>query len=313
MPLYGNNNGAQLNQANTFTQPQTAPAFIPGPSSAGGNGQVYKGAVTGLSIIGIAGTSYDLGVYSAAGTGLVENPTGTGNVVLARSGGSTTVSGALGVGGPLTFSSNAGFAAGQIYKSAAYGTTITAGSGTAYDFGLFNAPGVGLLDNPTGTANVVLARGGGVVTVSGTQASTVYNNGALVVAGGLGVGTLANFGAGIAVQNTPSLAPTIDNSGSALVGSAAALPSNFAVAPAAATYGLLLIADTQSTGQSAGYLCANGNAVLVFSTSSVWVASTSTPGTNTMSVNYDAGSTTIRVYNNYSTACRYKVTFIRLN
>jgi hypothetical protein len=57
-----------------------------------GDGSIYFGSASGIALIGKTGTTYDIGVYSAAGQNLLSNPTGTANVWLGNAGGGGTVS-----------------------------------------------------------------------------------------------------------------------------------------------------------------------------------------------------------------------------
>jgi len=64
-------------------------------------GRIYKGAGTGLTIVGVSGTTYDMGLYTPTGTPYFENPHGTTNVVFNRAGGYFGV-GTSTLAGPFT-------------------------------------------------------------------------------------------------------------------------------------------------------------------------------------------------------------------
>ncbi len=66
--------------------------FFPGSGTfASGAAQMYIDANNGLIITGQAGATNDIGLYSPAGAGIIENPTGTSNAVLCRGGGSVGI------------------------------------------------------------------------------------------------------------------------------------------------------------------------------------------------------------------------------
>jgi len=151
------------------------------------------------------------------------------------------------------------FAAGvaKIYTSATLGHVITAGTGSTYDLGFFNAGGTELLSNPTGTANMSLCSTGTgtvglgmapsasaqVAVVGGTtaRASVLYASGTLmttVAAGAWEYDGKAFYAASVAssrqVVTTKQIA-TVQGSPVALSNSISTAQSIFAAANDALT------------------------------------------------------------------------------
>ena len=70
-----------------------------------GDGSIYIGTASGLTLIGKAGSTYDVSIAAANGQNLLTNPTGTSNVVIGNGSGTISAANSLAVTGTLTTSS----------------------------------------------------------------------------------------------------------------------------------------------------------------------------------------------------------------
>jgi hypothetical protein len=103
-----------------------------------GNGRITKDAANGLDIRAVTGTNQDLTILAASGNGVFQIPTGTSDVLLSHSSGTTTVRGP--------------FAAASTIVATGTVTADSIISSKFYTEGTFTLTGTGFTTSPTGTA-----------------------------------------------------------------------------------------------------------------------------------------------------------------
>jgi len=136
------------------------------------NGQINCTALSGMTIVGKTGSTYDFAVYSnGPGSAILANPTGTNSIILPGNIASTTattgtlivtggagISGALNIGGPLGLAASQGIT----IPSGAPSTTTNSlynNGGSLY----FNGNAVGFTRIPVADANYVIATTASVI------------------------------------------------------------------------------------------------------------------------------------------------------
>jgi hypothetical protein len=98
---------------------------------------------------------------------------------------------------------------------------------------------------------------------------------------------------------------------SASAGYSVANGANAIVTPSANNY-LLCVAETQSFGGSAVYICSGtAQPTLAATSNAAYVAGTTTPAAGKVSIGYD-GASAFRVYNNLGASCTFKVLLLRM-
>ena len=180
--------------------------FGPVDAGWGGNGYFSAGSTIVLRTNGASGTFNEAvsistgGVVTIASTS-ASTTTSSGALVVGNG-----TSGGLGVGGAVNAGANirtagALVAAGNTNPTSGYGTEIMNNGTNGYVFAYNRDTSAAqpLYLNHAG-GNVIVASTAGVTTIAGTTASSAYNNGALVVSGGVGIA-----GALYSQQNTNAI------------------------------------------------------------------------------------------------------------
>ena len=149
----------------------------------------------------------------------------------------------------------------------------------------------------------------GVNTFSNTTASTTPTTGGALFGGGVGiVGQVSANNLSLS-GSANALAGLLDFSHTSAIGDASALTSSYAIT-ISGDYLLFVVSEYAVGGQSALYIGSNTVPFLVYSTGVAWVAPTATPASGCSSV-YRSGGV-FKIFNNQSTAARYKVASFRI-
>jgi len=129
--------GATTPSTGAFTTLSASGKFTVGSSTfVAGDGSIYSNAVSGLTVVGKAGSTNDVSIAAANGQNILTNPTGTSNVVIGNGSGTISAANSLAVTGTITTSST------TLHTSS---VSLTNGAGAGAGT-ITNAPAAG---NPT--------------------------------------------------------------------------------------------------------------------------------------------------------------------
>lgn len=141
-----------------------------------------------------------------------------------------------------------------------------------------------------------------VVSALNTTASASMVTGCATFGGGIGVSGAAHVNQ-LALHIAPTTGPAIDGTG--VPSTVCNTGANVAISPASVGAGnfWIMVVEYASIpgGPAAMYIAVNGTVKLVSLNASPFVASTTTPAAGEISVAYDGGTTTYRLYNNQGT------------
>ena len=297
--------GTNINGTLGATTPSTVAAttisatgkFTAGSGSySAGDGSIYVGASTGLTLVGKAGSTYDVFISTAGGQALLTNPTGTANVVIGNGIGTISAANSLAVTGALSSTTGANFATSS--GDVGIGTASPAGklqvTGSSASF-IFNTTGTEFYNTNAGTVKIYASNAAGALALSagGRDAGDLFINSS----GNVGIGTTSPTAVLHVVPSGTTnitgvlIAGAVDRTGSATAQAVSALklttaisPENNASAPGRSIYGLYANLGTM-TGVSGA---ANNTCADIVITP----ATVSTPGggnlTNRMGLYIDA-------------------------
>ena len=297
--------GTNINGTLGATTPSTVAAttisatgkFTAGSGSySAGDGSIYVGASTGLTLVGKAGSTYDVFISTAGGQALLTNPTGTANVVIGNGIGTISAANSLAVTGALSSTTGANFATSS--GDVGIGTASPAGklqvTGSSASF-ILNTAGTEFYNTNAGTVKIYASNAAGALALSagGRDAGDLFINSS----GNVGIGTTSPTAVLHVVPSGTTnitgvlIAGAVDRTGSATAQAVSALklttaisPENNASAPGRSIYGLYANLGTM-TGVS-------GAANNTFADIVITPATVSTPGggnlTNRMGLYIDA-------------------------
>ena len=178
---------------------------------------------------------------------------------------------------------------------------------------LASAGGTGVQNNKASTLTIS-GSFGTTFTITGTTNVTLPTSGTLVPSASPVLTGPVSMSGSIKSTQVPSTQAQLDMATAATIGDASALTSSFAISPTSSgNYYKFSIAEVDIVGAMAEYLCQNGVATLLSGADSSWEASTQTPASGKFSVAWDSGVGVYKIYNNNSTAARFKVWALRFH
>jgi hypothetical protein len=278
-----------------------------------GIGSVSTGRVT------ITPATTITGALTLSATGLVYDgktltgSTGTGNMMLSAS---PTTTGTL-TAAIANFSGAVGFSANNSYGST-YGTYTSGYIGDAAALITGSPAGVTVRADSgslylaiSNNSKLTIAASDGVVRIPQSTVSTSPSTGALVLSGtnaGLGIAGAVNAGGSFCSTQSSATQAQLDTSGSPTIGDATALTSSYPITVNGGNGFILTVIDI--VGNSGAIYFATPGAIRLVTGDAVWIAPTTTPGAGSLSVQYDGA--VYRIYNNKSTAARFKAAAYRV-